>query len=435
MRGVRQSRVSARTARILLAPLLLVASAESTADDLLRQAWDAQTHGRYLDALALDRRAAFGADCKIRDALPLDIVRQFSTFVDPEPVADPDAKPDWQVSDADMAAIAQATARDALDEIATRAAGTRITILNEDHAVPRSRAFAYQVAKRLRPLGYDVLAAETFDNSQDVAAADKAMRKLVSDGYPRQSTGSYTADPVFASFVRGALALGYRPANYETTAQTVSKDPAIQIAAREESETNYLVDRVLARNPRSKILIYVGFHHATEAPILREGKPTSWMATRLKLRTGIDPLTIDQTTFMPVPTSVPSRPIYPLAAAKAQGRSIVLMTWGKPLVIGEYAGAVDLQVVHPVVPPVDGRPGWLADLDRKPVRIPERLRPGSGSALIQAFARNDAVDAVPLDQVMWDHAAPAPALMLPAGPVRYAVQMAPAPVCPGRGGL
>lgn len=429
---MRRSRVPVRTARLLLAPLLLLASAESTTDDLLRKGWDAQAHGRYLDALALDRQAAFGTDCKAHDALALDVVRQFATFVNPEPVADPGAKPDWQVSDAEMAAIGQATARDALDEIAARAARTRVTILNEDHAVPRSRAFAYQVAKRLRPLGYDVLAAETFDNLPDVAAADTAMRKLMSDGYPRQSTGAYTADPVFASFVRGALALGYRPANYETTAQTVSKDPAVQIAAREESEANYLVDRVLARNPGSKILIYVGFHHAAEAPIVRDGKSTSWMATRLKLKTGIDPLTIDQTTFMPAPTSVPSRPIYPLAASKAQGRSIVLMTGDTPLVIGEYAGVVDLQVVHPALPPIDGRPGWLADLDRKPVRVPERLRPGSGSALIQAFALNDAVDAVPLDQVMWDHDAPAPALMLPAGPVRYAVQTAPPPVCPGR---
>lgn len=97
------------------------------------------------------------------------------------------------------------------------------------------------------------------------------------------------------------------------------------------------------------------------------------------------------------------------------------------MVIGDFAGAVDLQVAHPRARLIDGRPDWLAGMGLEPVPIPARLLPASGRRLVQVFGAADAEDAVPMDQVVVTAGRPAPALMLPPGvAVRYAVQDGPA---------
>lgn len=104
-------------------------------------------------------------------------------------------------------------------------------------------------------------------------------------------------------------------------------------------------------------------------------------------------------------------------------RSAVLFAGGKPLVLGNYAGAVDLQVAHPRTRLVDGRPDWLGGMRLKPVAMPIALRPVTGRRLVQAFGADEANDAVPMDQIVVTAGASVPALMLPQGtPVRFATQ-------------
>jgi len=50
------------------------------------------------------------------------------------------------------------------------------------------------------------------------------------------------------------------------------------------------------------------------------------------------------------------------------------------------------------------------------------LLPAKGRRLIQLFAANAPSDAVPLDQVLVNAGSPAPALFVPAGPIRFAIQ-------------
>lgn len=378
--------------------------------------------GRYLDAEQTLRRAAFDAKGVARPGYAYDQWVEVHGLLDGEPgpaIPEPDAPIDAE-QQAAITRLKAATPHDALATIVEQAKRHRLVILNEDHASPRDRAFGWQVARALRPLGYDVLAIETLNNVADDREMAGMMATLVRDGYAhRVSTGYYVRDPVFADFLRQALKIGYRPVAYETTDFSPKGDMVAQIEAREQAQADFIVRRALQRNPSSKILLYVGFHHATENPTDMDGKKVSWLATRLKAMTGIDPLTIDQTTLNANGAGKPN--LYAAVADRIGTKPAVMFVDGTPLVVGPYAGLVDLQVAHPRTMRIGGRPDWLLAMGRTPTPIPGNLLPKQGQRLVQAFVTGE-TEAIPVDQVVVTAGSPPPVLMLPTGPVTYVVQ-------------
>jgi hypothetical protein len=409
--------VGKRFVFIALSPLLLGAQSppQSPAADV---ADTALAKGRYLEASDALAAAAFGPDGKVRDEDAFQMWEQVSPMLtnelDPavlaraQPGSPPD--PSWATH------LAAATPHDAIEEIVRRARDTSIVILNEAHDSPRDRAFALQVARALKPLGYSILAAETFDSEPAEPGHASMIDKLRQDGFVRISTGYYTRDPVFAGFVREALALGYRPVGYEQTSKQRPKEGGI--APREQAQAENLA-AILAAKPSAKALIYVGYGHVWEAPINFQQSTTDMMATRLKRLTGIDPLTIDQTSLTDLASA--ARPAYAVAARRIGNRPSVFLEGNNPLILGRYAGAVDLQVVHPARAYRYGRPQWLVEMGGTPLAIPKELVPTSGRRLIQVFAADAPPDAVPLDQIVVQAGAPLPMLFAPAVPVRFAI--------------
>jgi len=377
--------------------------------------------GHYLAAQEALTPRAFDAQGKPRDGMVYSSWSLLQAFITNEPAPGAQTWSPAPPSASEVAAIAHARLADPIAEIVRRARATRIVILNEDHWVPRDRAFALQVARALRPLGYDVLAAETFNNSPQPAFAEEMRAKLERDGYPRWFSGYYTQDPVFGDFVRQALHLGYRPVLYEATNYVPNSTPYDSIVRRDQEEAENLLAHALKAYPRSKILVYAGFSHATEAPMpSADGRQIEWMAARLKRMSGIDPLTIDQTVLSPMSGGNPA--LYALVAPRLRGRPAMLMANGAPLVVGQYAGKVDLQVAHPVAARIHGRPDWLRSMGRRPVAVPANLIPQKGTRLIKAYIATEAEDAVPVDQVLVTAGKPLPKLMLPPGRIRYQVE-------------
>jgi hypothetical protein len=284
----------------------------------------------------------------------------------------------------------------ALAEITRRARQTRIVIINESHERSEHRGFSAQVARALRPLGYDVLALETLSNPP----ANVPTRYLPSfrvhpkRGYLADDDGHYLSEAGYGRFGRAAKALGYTLFAYEDVREpSPSATPAEQIATREEAQAAVLAAFV-ATHPRARLLVHVGYSHAAEVP---QAEGARWMAARLKQKTGIDPLTISQTTCR---------------GGGATTRLAVLPA-------GQPAGSFDLIVDHPSARFVQSRPEWRQAAGDQIVAIPRALRPVHGWRVIEARPVGEPDLSVPMDRVAIRPGEDI-ALLLPPG--RYALR-------------
>lgn len=304
--------------------------------------------------------------------------------------------------------------RDALHEIVEQARGRQIVILNEAHHISQTRAFGDQVAQALRKIGFTCYAAETFSRGM-----------LKPKAYVSRDDGFYTCDPVFAEAVHRAQDSGYRLVPYESESSSTETNPTTSINAREEGEVNNLVGRILAQNPKEKIFLYCGFSHVTRSHDV--GAPV-WMAERLKQRTGIDPLTIDQTvmTEHSSPTFENAAYQYAEKTFGLKSPTVLQTADGKYWSGGSYANKVDMQVFHPRTHLIGGRPDWLfADGYRHPMSVKASWLPTAPSAarvLVQAFRESDPPDAVAVDQAVFTAADTKTVLALPQGRYRIVVQ-------------
>jgi hypothetical protein len=330
-----------------------------------------------------------------------------------DPAAPPSAPPAPEL----LAAYDGAVAQDAVEAIVERARDRRIVIVNEAHDSPRDRAFILKLAEALRPFGFTHYAAEAFDNRpRETSVAERG--RLAREGYPVRSTGTYTSEPMFGYLVRRAIELGYAPVSYEFVGrpEDTPKSREESIAEREQGQAENLARALAAAGPDARFLIHVGYSHATKRP-LPDG--TEWMAARLARLTGLDPLTIDQADL----SENGSAGLLGALAARLAGAPAVFFRDATPVRMGWNGEAVDLQVIHPLVTAVDGRPDWLRETGRQPVAIPAALLPVSGRRLVQAFVAGEAEDAVPLDQALVVAGQEPPVLYVPDGvEIRWAVQ-------------
>ncbi len=286
-----------------------------------------------------------------------------------------------------------------LDEIERRARLTSIVIINESHERSEHRGFTAQVARRLRPLGYDWLAMETLANSWASTPKEYLPTFIKQPDLPylTDNDGFYLSESAFGRLGRSAKALGFRLIPYEINAETgLPPDAPVdqQIAVREEAQARNL-SSFLKEHPGAKILIHVGYRHAGEEP-QRTG--ARWMALRLKEKTGIDPLTISQTS------------------CRGGGRTDRFSALPADLA----AGTFDLVIDHPDARFVRGRPAWRLRMGDRPVSIPRSLRPTSGWRVIEARSEGEPTDSVPMDRVAIRPSEDI-ALMLPPG--RYKLRI------------
>lgn len=289
-----------------------------------------------------------------------------------------------------------APATSVLAEIKGRARQTRIVIINESHERSEHRGFSAQVARALRPLGYNVLALETLSNPP----ADVPARYLPSfrvhpeRGYLADGDGHYLSEAGYGRLGRTAKALGYALFAYEDVREpSPGATWAEQNAIREDAQATMLAGFV-AMHPRARLLVHVGYSHAAEVP---QEEGTRWLAARLKQKTGIDPLTISQTTCR---------------GGGATTRLAVLPA-------GQPAGSFDLVVDHPGARFVRGRPEWRLAAGDEIVDIPHALRPVHGWRVFEARPLGEPDLSVPMDRVAIRPGEDT-ALLLPPG--RYALR-------------
>lgn len=310
----------------------------------------------------------------------------------------------------DLERLATSKAQDAIQAIVGEARKRQIVILNEAHHVPMHRAFAMRLARELRKIGYTWLACETF--------SDDPLEK----NYVGPHTGYYTQEPVFANFIRDALATGWKLMPYEH----IEDDADQPIENRENGQARKLAERIFAKDPKAKVFIFVGYGHLTEQPGVGHGPGTAMMGAQLKHLTGIDPLTIDQTTMIAHTDPASEHRLYDKALqhAKRSAPFVLRAPHGEHHVFTPYRFAVDMQVVHQrySVDPQTGRPQWLQTLAGFSARdVPADLLPREGKRVLLARPAGQPADAIPADVVTLEAGKPAPKFMLPPGEYTYGI--------------
>jgi hypothetical protein len=279
--------------------------------------------------------------------------------------------------------------RSIVEQLAERASTTTIVIVNEAHDTPKHREFTRQLAAALRDRGYTHFAAETFS---------PAIGHNPGEPFGRGDAGYYATEPAFGNLIRTVKELGYTLVAYEQTdAQRApaGANAAAAVAAREEAQANNLIERIFAAEPQRKALIHVGYSHAAEVPLANFDTRFAWMAARLKAKTGVDPLTIDQ--------------IY--CASPTEGLALAEPPSQLP------AGAFDVAVAHPPTEFLRGRPQWRIDAGAIAVELPEQLVDESRRTLVEARHADEPPDAIPVDRLLLRPGERMP-LLLPAGSLR-----------------
>jgi hypothetical protein len=313
---------------------------------------------------------------------------------------------------------ADATAQDALAAIVEAARDRRVVMLNEAHVASRHRGFLARVLRALRPLGFDVLAAEDFLNSREPGAP--TVRTYKAGAALNPSLGFYLHDPVYAEAVREAAGLGYRLASYEQRAdqRVRGEDRLAAMARRDTAEADNFIADVLAPNPGSRVLVHCGYAHLRKTP---DHRGLSWFAARLREKSGIDPLCVSQAyTGSFGPHGVDPPPTTAVLERFRPADSIVVR--GEGGWFGAASAGADLAVFHPPLADVAGRPGWLAaDPERRRVEV---AAPGSRTAtvLLQAVHAVDLDQAIPADQLVLAPEAASAVLFLRPGVYRLRLE-------------
>lgn len=271
------------------------------------------------------------------------------------------------------------TALDPVEEIARRAAGARVVIVNEAHDRPQHRAFIADVASRLRTDGFSIYAAETF---LPAAREDR--------DWPSLRDGFYSVEPVFGMLLRRARAEGYSFAEYDSWIPG-DATPEEQIAWRETMQARNL-QRILDDNPNARILIHVGYAHLLEQ-LDRQGR--EWMARRLKEATGIDPLTVDTLSTAPGEAFVFCDP--------AQTPST----------------HVDIRIGSPPLTFERGRPAWRQRAGQRTIAVPRELLTSAPYTIVEARIASEPDEAVPVDRLLLRAGETLPLLLAPG---RYRIE-------------
>lgn len=294
----------------------------------------------------------------------------------------------------------------AIESILELAAKRRVVILNESHVDQRHRAFAMQLALRLREIGFTHIGAETFFES---------ISDSMKDGAPDKESGIYTIDPVFADFVRQAHKAGYQLFAYEQTSEQVkAAEGAGSDArkAREEAQARNIL-QVLRKNPRARLFIYVGGSHLLEK---NDESGKAWMAKLLKQASDIDPLTIDQIFGTPHLSKAREGSLYKQVEHKLSSFPAVASDRDGRLLA---RNGTDVTVFHPADTVPTPRPNWLFMCGyRAPYDVPLERR--NARRLVRAFLINEPAGSIPVDQVLLERNSAVASLMLPPG--RYRIE-------------
>jgi len=178
----------------------------------------------------------------------------------------------WESIDADQKEqIKKKNLTSAKARIVDMAANKQVVMFNTAHHRPEHAYFVGKLLDELYKKGFTYLALESLFDA-------KPFRKR---GFVTFADGFYVRDPVMSNLINYARSIGFDVISYDTDDEN-----------REEKQATNIISQTFTKNKYSKIVVLAGYDHIKEV-----SKPKR-MAAYFKEVTGLDPLTIDQTTLM-----------------------------------------------------------------------------------------------------------------------------------------
>ena len=238
----------------------------------------------------------------------------------------------------------------AVKAIAKEASKYKIVITNEAHYQPQNRVFTLSLLKALYKKGFRYLATEDLA-ADDTISKNKNDTNIQSRGYAVKTTGYYISEPQYGNMVRTAINMGYTLVSYDYFPSEI-KDPFKRAAAREARQAKNLA-QVLEKDPKAKILVHSGYGHLNERLDSDRKEFPGLMGAMLKHNHNIDPLTIDQTTYLPEKESLYS------AAISIKKPSVLINKRKEFYSPSNETILTDIKVFFPKTTYRNGRPRWL----------------------------------------------------------------------------
>ena len=151
----------------------------------------------------------------------------------------------------------------------------QVLMFSENHFKPQHRKTITYLLPKLKEQGFKYLALEALSPEAD-SLLNTGARVL-------NSTGFYTREQNYVELLETAQNEGFILISYDDFTSN-----------RELKQAQNIFDKTLKMDPNSKIVVLAGFGHINESI---DSKGNYLMAGHFKKISGIDPLTISQTTF------------------------------------------------------------------------------------------------------------------------------------------
>ncbi|MEI7597423.1 MAG: hypothetical protein WCK02_16865 [Bacteroidota bacterium] len=307
--------------------------------------------------------------------------------------------------------------------IIDKSSNEQIILINEAHNMPMNRAFTLTLLQALYNNGYRYFGAEDFKNS----AKDLPLSKSDNGYYPNYKTGYYIKDPVFGDLVREALRIGYTVFAYEDTCKNSIhwvNDSVYRVdLSTRDFNMAVNINAILKKDSTAKILIHAGFGHIIEEK--------NSMGGELKRLTGINPLSINQSTMTEMQSKDCEDPYYKLAKIK---KPTIFINKNKDSVfVDDYfrnkkdtdnMNLLDIEVFHPRTAYINGRPDWLyMNGRRKAIIINKKYLTIGYPVLVFAYYYNEDIEeAIPIDVIEIKSKNDIKPLILPQGNFNIIIQ-------------
>src|SRR5690606_12382386 len=135
---------------------------------------------------------------------------------------------------------------------------------------PRGRLFLSNLLPILKAAGFTYLFLEGLreDNINE-------------RGFPLQTSGFYTCEPMFGNLLRKAIQLGFKLVPYDCY-----RGPCKTVPEREQHQAETIY-KTMQQHPDAKAIVFAGHGHINKDP------QKNWMAHRFKTLSGIDPFCIN----------------------------------------------------------------------------------------------------------------------------------------------